>query len=77
MDKIDTKEKTEVTSDTKTENLSESEQKDLDIKTILNKQPHLSSQSYDSLNGDITPLTFEIMSRQATINIGTLTKSLI
>jgi hypothetical protein len=41
-----------------------------EIKEILQKQPHLSMQSFDTLKGEITPLTFEIMSRQATINIG-------
>jgi hypothetical protein len=43
-----------------------------EIKDILSKQPHLSEQSFETLKGEITPLTFEIMSRQATINIGML-----
>ena len=43
-----------------------------EIKQILSKQPNLSNQSFDTLNTDITPLTFEIMSRQATMNIGTI-----
>ena len=50
------------------------EKKDLvsedEIKEVLSKQPHLSEQSFDTLKSEITPLTFEIMSRQATINIG-------
>lgn len=41
-----------------------------EIKEILDKQPLLSSQSFETLNTDINPLTFEIMSRQATINVG-------
>lgn len=41
-----------------------------DIKELLGKQPLLSSQSFETLKGEITPLTFEIMSRQATINVG-------
>jgi hypothetical protein len=41
-----------------------------EIKDILSKQPQLSEQSFEVLKGEITPLTFEIMSRQATINIG-------
>jgi len=47
-----------------------SEADQLDFKAILNKQPHLSMQSYDTLESTLSPLTFEIMSRQATINIG-------
>jgi hypothetical protein len=46
-------------------NISEEE-----LQKILSEQPHLSKQSFDALKTDITPLTFEIMSRQATINIG-------
>lgn len=41
-----------------------------EIKELLGKQPNLSIQSFETLNGEITPLTFEIMSRQATINVG-------
>ena len=43
-----------------------------EINEILSKQPNLSHQSFDTLTTDITPLTFEIMSRQATMNIGTI-----
>jgi hypothetical protein len=42
-----------------------------EISDVLSKQPHLSWQSFETLKGEITPTTFEIMSRQATINIGT------
>jgi hypothetical protein len=48
-------------------NLSEEE-----IRELLGKQNHLAMQSFETLNGEITPLTFEIMSRQATINVGKL-----
>lgn len=41
-----------------------------EIKDLLGKQPNLAMQSFETLNGEITPLTFEIMSRQATINVG-------
>jgi len=41
-----------------------------EIKELLEKQPSLSMQSFDTLKTEITPLTFEIMSRQATINVG-------
>lgn len=41
-----------------------------EIKELLQKQPNLSMQSFETLKGDISPLTFEIMSRQATINVG-------
>jgi hypothetical protein len=41
-----------------------------EAKEVLSKQPQLSEQSFETLKGEITPLTFEIMSRQATINIG-------
>lgn len=43
-----------------------------EVKEILSKQPKLSIQSFETLKGDISPLTFEIMSRQATMNIGTI-----
>jgi hypothetical protein len=43
-----------------------------EIKEVLSKQPYLADQSFETLKGEITPLTFEIMSRQATINIGKL-----
>ena len=41
---------------------------------ILSQQPNLSKQSFDLLKelNNITPLTKEIMSRQATLNIGTI-----
>ena len=39
---------------------------------ILSKQPQLAKQSFDTLKGEFSPLTKEIMSRQATINIGTI-----
>jgi hypothetical protein len=41
-----------------------------EISDVLSKQPHLSWQSFETLKDEITPTTFEIMSRQATINIG-------
>lgn len=41
-----------------------------ELNKILGKQPNLSLQSYDTLKTDISPSTFEIMSRQATMNIG-------
>ena len=41
-----------------------------EINETLSKQPQLSWQSFETLKTDITPTTFEIMSRQATINIG-------
>ena len=41
-----------------------------EIKELLEKSPKLSLQSFDTLKTEITPLTFEIMSRQATINVG-------
>lgn len=41
-----------------------------EIKELLEKQPNLSLQSFETLKSEITPLTFEIMSRQATINVG-------
>lgn len=41
-----------------------------EIKDLLSKQPNLAMQTFETLNGEITPLTFEIMSRQATINVG-------
>jgi hypothetical protein len=43
---------------------------DEEIKELLEKQPNLSLQSFETLKTEITPLTFEIMSRQATINVG-------
>lgn len=43
-----------------------------DIKNITMQQKHLAPQSFETLKTDISPLTFEIMSRQATINIGTI-----
>lgn len=39
---------------------------------ILKKNPHLQFQSFKTLSSQITPLTPEIMSRQATINVGTI-----
>ena len=41
-----------------------------EISETLSKQPQLSWQSFETLKSQITPTTFEIMSRQATINIG-------
>ena len=41
-------------------------------KKLLNTQPHLSMQNIDVDVGTLTPLTPEIISRQATINIGTI-----
>jgi hypothetical protein len=46
-------------------NISEQE-----IKDVLSAQPQLSFQSFETLKTEITPVTKEIMSRQATINIG-------
>jgi len=45
-----------------------------EIKELLGKQPYLAIQSFETLNNEITPLTFEIMSRQATINVGKINK---
>ncbi|MCQ2820014.1 MAG: translation initiation factor IF-2 subunit gamma [archaeon] len=45
---------------------------DEEIDQIMNKQPHLLKQSFKTLEGEFGPLTPEIMSRQATINIGTI-----
>lgn len=42
------------------------------LEEILNKNPNLSRQSFETLKTDLSPLTPEIMSRQATINIGTI-----
>jgi hypothetical protein len=41
-----------------------------EIKEILSAQPQLSTQSFETLKGEISPVTLELMSRQATINIG-------
>jgi translation initiation factor 2 subunit 3 len=41
-----------------------------EINEVLTKQPKLSWQSFETLKTDISPITPEIMSRQATINIG-------
>ena len=46
-------------------NISEQE-----IRDTLSAQPQLALQSFETLKGEITPVTKEIMSRQATINIG-------
>ena len=44
-----------------------------ECKEILEKQPNLSLQNFKTIDsGEITPLTMEIMSRQATMNIGTI-----
>ena len=44
-----------------------------ECKEILEKQPNLSLQSFKTIeSGEITPLTMEIMSRQATMNVGTI-----
>ena len=44
-----------------------------ECKEILEKQPNLSLQSFASIDsGKVTPLTMEVMSRQATMNIGTI-----
>jgi predicted AAA+ superfamily ATPase len=39
---------------------------------LLESQPHLAMQNIDTDVGTLTPLTPEIISRQATINIGTI-----
>jgi hypothetical protein len=41
-----------------------------EIEQTLNASPQLMKQSFDTLKGEISPVTSEIMSRQATINIG-------
>jgi hypothetical protein len=41
-----------------------------EIKEVLAQNPQLSLQSFETLKGEITPVTKEIMSRQATVNIG-------
>lgn len=41
-----------------------------EVKEILGKQSNLAMQSFETLKTDISPNTFEIMSRQATMNIG-------
>lgn len=43
-----------------------------EIDEIMDRQKQLAKQSFATLEGEIGPLTFEIMSRQATINIGTI-----
>ena len=45
-----------------------------EIKKILSSNPHLATQSFSTISdpSKITPLTPEIISRQATINIGTI-----
>jgi len=43
---------------------------DQELKEVLMAQPHLSMQSFETLKTEITPITHELMSRQATINIG-------
>ena len=41
-----------------------------EINEIMTKQPHLCMQSFETLKTNITADTFELMSRQATMNIG-------
>ena len=41
-------------------------------KKLLETQPHLAMQNYDTNIDILNPLTPEIISRQATINIGTI-----
>ena len=43
-----------------------------EIDKILGMQPFLSKQNTNSLLTDLTPLTYKIMSRQSTINVGVL-----
>jgi hypothetical protein len=43
---------------------------DQELKEVLMAQPHLAMQSFETLKSEITPVTLELMSRQATINIG-------
>jgi hypothetical protein len=43
---------------------------DKEINDVLSENPDLAWQSFDTLKQDISPTTFEIMSRQATINVG-------
>ena len=37
---------------------------------VLGANPKLAMQSFETLKGEMSPLTFETMSRQATTNIG-------
>lgn len=53
-------------------NLESKTELEIEINNIFTEQPHLAIQSFETLKGDINPLTFEIMSRQATINIGNI-----
>ena len=50
------------------------ENKDIEEqKEVMKKQDHLKEQSLENLDpSKITPLTPEVISRQATINIGTI-----
>ena len=41
-----------------------------EIKDVLSQNPQLSLQSFETLKGEISPVTKVIMSRQATVNIG-------
>jgi hypothetical protein len=43
---------------------------DQELKEVLMAQPYLAMQSFDTLKTEISPVTHELMSRQATINIG-------
>ena len=52
--------------------MSEVKYTEQELEAILKNQPKLSKQSFETLKTEITPLTYEIMSRQATMNIGTI-----
>lgn len=43
---------------------------DQELKDVLMANPNLAMQSFETLKGEVTPVTPELMSRQATINIG-------
>lgn len=45
---------------------------EFDIDKIMSDHPYLAKQSFSTLKTEISPLTREIMSRQATMNIGTI-----
>ncbi len=44
-----------------------------ELKDVLNESPQLATQSFETLKTEITPVTHELMSRQATVNIGIIT----
>lgn len=42
-----------------------------EVEKLNNRQPHLQKQSYDQIPS-LTPKSLEVISRQATINVGTI-----